>query len=501
MSDITTFFGNKGYAIIKEYLPKKELELIKKELTVTPFVPKTSINKPNPFYVYRESKTKIFMPKFYGIENYGEPDADLLSPGETIDLKFNGELRDYQVPIVDSYIKAAKTVGGGLLEIYAGAGKTCMGLNIISKLKVKTLIVVHKEFLLRQWIERIQQFLPHAKVGKLQSDTIDIEGKDIVIGMLQSISMREYEKKIYKCFGLTIYDECHHVSAEVFSRALFNVTTKYTLGLSATMNRKDGLTKVIKMFLGDVVYKLERKNTHNVVVKAIYYESEDEEFSATELNFKGQTHYSKMIKKLCEFSYRTEFVLDVLKNILANDDGNQQIIILGHNKNLLKYLHDAIDHRNISTVGYYIGGMKEEQLKESETKKVIIGTYAMAEEGLDIKTLTTLIMATPRVDVTQAVGRILRKKQSQAEVYDIVDQHPVFQRHFAKRKTFYRKQNFSIIRSNNKVFNKNQWETIYDPKQKKLKFKKKGGKQGSTKIKIKTETSDNDPFMRGKCLI
>ena len=89
MSDITTFFGNKGYAIIKEYLPKKELQLIRKELTVTPFVPKTSINKPNPFHVYRESNTKIFMPKFYGIENYGEPDANLLSPGETIDLKFN----------------------------------------------------------------------------------------------------------------------------------------------------------------------------------------------------------------------------------------------------------------------------------------------------------------------------------------------------------------------------------------------------------------------------
>ena len=61
--------------------------------------------------------------------------------------------------------------------------------------------------------------------------------------------------------------------------------------------------------------------------------------------------------------------------------------------------------------------MKEEQLKESETKKVIIATYAMAEEGLDIKTLTTLIMATPKVDVTQAVGRILRKEQ---EVYPIV---------------------------------------------------------------------------------
>ena len=63
----------------------------------------------------------------------------------------------------------------------------------------------------------------------------------------------------------------------------------------------------------------------------------------------------------------------------------------------------------------------------------------MAEEGLDIKTLTTLIMATPKVDVTQSVGRILRKKHKQAIVVDIVDSHCLFQRHFAKRKTFYRK--------------------------------------------------------------
>ena len=79
-------------------------------------------------------------------------------------------------------------------------------------------------------------------------------------------------------------------------------------------------------------------------------------------------------------------------------------MVLGHNKSLLTYLHDAIKHRGIATVGYYIGGMKETELKISEGKKIIIATYAMAEEGLDIKTLTTLIMATPKVDVTQAVG-------------------------------------------------------------------------------------------------
>ena len=87
MSDITTFFGNKGYAIIKEYLQKR-IRINKKRINRNTICSKTSINKPNPFYVL-ESKTKIFMPKFYGIENYGEPDADLLSQGETIDLKFN----------------------------------------------------------------------------------------------------------------------------------------------------------------------------------------------------------------------------------------------------------------------------------------------------------------------------------------------------------------------------------------------------------------------------
>ena len=120
-------------------------------------------------------------------------------------------------------------------------------------------------------------------------------------------------------------------------------------------------------------------------------------------------------------------------------------MVLGHNKSLLTYLHDAIKHRGIATVGYYIGGMKETELKISEGKKIIIATYAMAEEGLDIKTLTTLIMATPKVDVTQAVGRILRQKRKESIVIDIVDSHVVFQRHYKKRKRFYNKQNFKIL--------------------------------------------------------
>ncbi len=458
--DIATYIGFRGYTINKDFIDEEELKVIRKELTVKPYVPKTSLAKPESFFIFRESKKRMYLPKFYGIENYGEPEKMTISDGEPIDLKFNGSLRDTQMPVVDKYMKHAKKYGGGLLELHTGFGKTCCALNIIAKLKRKTIIIVHKDFLLRQWVERIEQFLPDAKVGKIQGKTIDIEGKDIVIGMLQSISMKEYDKHIFGCFGLTVIDECHHISAEVFSRSLLKIVTRYTLGLSATMKRKDGLTHVIKKFLGEIVYTKKREGKDKVTVKAIEYYHEDEEFSHTELNWRKQVNYSKMIKKICEFNRRSEFILEILKHTLEHGDDDIQIMILGHNRNLLTYLHDAIQHRDIASVGFYVGGMKEADLKISETKKVVIATYAMAEEGLDIKSLNTLIMATPKVDVTQAVGRILRKKESEALVIDIIDQHSLFQRHWGKRRAFYRKQNFTIQKTYMEGYKNGVWEDI-----------------------------------------
>ena len=313
--DCSTYLGAKGYTIYKESLTVHEQELIRRELLVRPFAPKSSICKPQAFPVYRESKNKFYVPRFYGINTYGIPEGERISSGKDINLKFKGELRDFQKPIVETYVKSALNNECGLLEIHTGAGKTVMGLNIISKLKKKTIIIVHKDFLLRQWIERIEQFLPNAKVGRIQGKILDIEDKDIVIGMLQSIAMKEYPPEVFSDFGLTIIDECHHISAEVFSRSLFKIVTKYMLGLSATMNRKDGLTNVIKMFLGEVVYKKERKGENNVLVRAIQYSNDDEDYSKIEYNFKGQVHYTKMIKKLCEFNRRSEFIFLTIKHL------------------------------------------------------------------------------------------------------------------------------------------------------------------------------------------
>ena len=159
---MSTYLGQKGYTIYKDSLDVKEQLLIRKELEVCPWVPKSSFHKPASFPIYRESKTKIYIPRFYGIENYGEPEEIRLSEGEDIDVKFNGELRPKQVPAVEAFLKSPSKCG--LLELCCGFGKTCLSLYIISKLKKKTLVIVHKSFLMNQWKERIEQFLPGARV-------------------------------------------------------------------------------------------------------------------------------------------------------------------------------------------------------------------------------------------------------------------------------------------------------------------------------------------------
>jgi len=452
-----TYLGLKGYSILKSGLELSDQLFIRDSLTVRPYIPNSPV-KAEAFPIYRESPKKLYLPRYFGIKEFGEPEETKLVNYKLIDVPFNGTLRDYQINISNIFMKNINPLGGGgLLEIPCGRGKTVIALHILSRVKTKTLVVVHKGFLLNQWIERIEQFLPTAKVGKIQGQIIDIEGKDIVIGMLQSLSMKEYPSSMFECFGLTIVDECHHISSEVFSRSLSRIVTKYTLGLSATMNRKDGLTPVFKMFLGEIIYSEKRESTDDVLVKAIEFRTEDQDFNEVKTDYRGNPAYSTMITKLCNYSFRSEYILDILARELE-EYPEQQVMILAHNKALLVYLYKGIEFRRIGSVGYYIGGMKEKALKMSESKKIIIATYAMASEALDIKSLTTLILATPKTDITQAVGRILRVKHARPMVIDIVDRHDIFKRQWNKRRIFYQKNKYKILYSED--YKEDKWKTI-----------------------------------------
>ena len=475
-----TYLGQKGYSIYKKTLSVKEQVFIRDELSVKPYVP-TSPVQPTPYPIYRESTNKFYIPRFFGINTFGEPNETRIGKGDTINLTFSGVLRVNQMTIVEKYLKHIKDGnGGGLLELHTGFGKTVLALQIIAFIGLKTLIIVHKGFLVDQWIERANEFLPGVRIGKIQGQVIDIEDKDIVIGMLQSLSMKEYPEDQFKSFGLTVLDECHHLSAEIFCRALQCIVTPYTLGLSATMTRKDGLSNVFKMFLGDIIHTEKREGENSVLVKAINFKVDDDEFNETEYDYRGNTKYSTMITKLCSFNIRSELILYVITNELTINP-NQQIMILAHNKNLLIYLYKAIEHRKIATVGYYVGGMKQKDLKISETKQIVIATFSMASEGLDIKTLTTLIMATPKTDVEQAVGRIMRVKHNQPLIIDIIDTHTIFQKQWAKRRSFYQKNNYTIVHTDD--YKSNIWTDI-----------KKRGKNKNNNI-------DPNALPMGKCLI
>ena len=486
---MNTYLGQKGYTIPKNELTPEKIKEIKTDLTIRPYTQGAPPSVVLTFPAYRESLSKIYVPHYYGVEKFGLPKSYKTMEGDNISLEFSGKLRDKQVEVVETYLAHVRELkaGGGLLELPCAFGKTVLALNIIASLKKKTIIIVHKEFLMNQWIERIAQFLPGARIGRIQGPIIDIDNKDIVIGMLQSLSMKEYPASLFDSFGLTIIDEVHHISSEVFSNTLFKLVTKYMLGLSATMNRKDGTTKVFKMFLGSVVYKGKRDEERNVVVRAINYYVDDDDFNRDEVDFRGNPAYSTMISKLCSYNRRSDFILKVLEDMFIENPA-QQIMILAHNRNLLTYFHDAIVHRKFASCGYYVGGMKEKNLKETEGKQVVIATYSMAAEALDIKTLSSLIMATPKTDIEQSIGRILRDKHSNPIVVDIVDSHGIFKNQWAKRKTFYKKENYTIVQNDNACYLKNSsgWETIYVPGQKKCKS---------------VSNDDDENVDKGQCLL
>jgi superfamily II DNA or RNA helicase len=342
-----------------------------------------------------------------------------------------------------------------------------MALNILSQLKKKTLIIVHKEFLMTQWIERIADFLPSARVGKIQGNVFDVENKDIVIGMIQTMYNRPYAMNAFSSFGLTILDEVHRVGSEEFSKTLLKVVTPYMLGISATVDRKDGLTELLYMFFGPKIYSEERKDRFGVEVRAMQYTHHHEEYITEKFDYRGNIQYSTMINVISDFPPRRRFILKILDDLLA-EDSEKQIMVLSHKRDLLDFLETEI---TCGTCGQYVGGMKADALRESEGKQIVLATYAMAAEALDIKTLNTLVMISPKTDIVQSVGRILRTSNDGKIIVDVVDSHDVFQNQWKKRRAFYKKSEYTIKTiSSGDYKNMNQeegWKLVFDPMKKK----------------------------------
>lgn len=344
---------------------------------------------------------------------------------------------------------------------------TVLAIRLIADLSKKTMILVHKEFLMNQWIERIRQFMPMARVGILQGKKREWDNVDICIGMIQSIYNKEFLPGTFLSFGLTIIDEVHRIGSAEFSGVLSRIVTPLMLGISATVDRKDRLTDILYAFIGPKIHSVRRREDDAVQVRAVEFISQDEQFKVVETDYRGQVKYSTMVSKLCAFAPRSDFILRVLLDQFRENPG-KQMIVLGHNRCLLVYLYDLLTRQPVGTgptVGYYVGGMKQSQLEASETKQVVLATYAMASEALDIKTLSTLFLITPKTDIVQSVGRILRTKHNHPLIVDIVDSHPCFQNQWVKRRQYYKQCNYEIWKTNSRNYPEEwkKWSRTAEP--------------------------------------
>ena len=251
---------------------------------------------------------------------------------------------------------------------------------------------------------------------------------------------------------MVIFDEAHHLGAEVFSKVMQKTQAPYLLGLTATPEREDKLEKVFYYYLGDIIYRSNKIKYTEALINVHYFKSDDEKFKKEIIKFNQKINMSKMITNLTEIKERNDLIYNIIKNIIDKEP-NRKIFILTNRRNHIEELKNMLQEYD---VGLYIGGMKKKDLVLSEEKPIIIGTYEMASEGLDIPDLDTLIMTTPKSNITQSIGRIMRKElyDNIPLIVDIVDKLDVFYAMYNKRKKIYQENKYKIKLINN--FNNNE---------------------------------------------
>ena len=450
---VLTTISINGYGIPKQN-SEELIDELKKELTMRPNV-NFSLNaaEEKVFPIYMENDKKLYIPRYYGLQKFGLPDKCLLHEGMTCEnMIFEGTLREQQLEPVSNFIKAATDPlkRGGIISVPCGFGKTIMSVYIACHFKKKTMFVSHKDFLNQQFLETVQKFVPKAKTGIIKQSKVDVDGKDFVIASLQSLAMREYDMEIFKQFGLVIIDEVHHLGAEVFSRAFKKMNAPMILGLSATLNRKDGMRKVFEYYIGKSVYKLVKNEKISVMVEVHKYFDPDISYSSNKLLWNGKPNSAAMINNICAFKPRLEYIIRVMDRILTAEP-DRKILILSERRQQLacieQMIHESENMKDIG-IGYYVGGLSQTELDKSAEKQIILATYQMAAEGMNIPALNTVIFASPISDIQQSIGRILREKPNERKYtplcIDILDEFSIFIRKGKTRQKYYETHGYDV---------------------------------------------------------
>jgi len=440
----------KGYSIPKDSLTPAETDEIKQELTAVPAVNPSFMSKKEAatlsFKIYRESVTRWYFPRAWAQNRFGPPDSVTISDGLPIPAAavFVGTPYEYQETIIRKFMDSGRN---GLICVPCGKGKTFMALAIAARIGRRFLIVVDKEFLAEQWREEIGRYVPGIRVGILQSTKREIEAAkyDCTICMIQTLCLHDLPENTFQEYGFTIFDECHHLGAQYFSRTLLKIQTKSMLGLSATPEREDGLTRVFEAFLGRPVYEEKtREPDPTVTVKCVMLDINDADYKEVPVR---EPVMVRLLTKLAECTPRTREIVRWIR-LLCDEHPDRRVLVLSERISHLNTIETMLEGTGL-TIGYYIGNMKT-AVRETgaATARVLLASYQMASEAMNIKTLNTVVFASPRKRIEQSSGRILRVKKEDRVVdpviIDIVDTHSMYMSQWQKRVTYYRKCAYRI---------------------------------------------------------
>lgn len=416
------------------------------KLTLHPVVSSVCSQKPKPLVTWTSTEDTLQLPKFAGLLQFGTPAQDCRTEGAPManHVHFTGTLCDHNPPqqqATTATLLQLQTLGGALLVLPCGFGKTVCALFVAATIHRRTLIVVHSEALAAQWVDRIGAFVPAASVGRMQQDVVDVDGRDIVVCMIQSLVKRDYNATILNTFGTVIVDEAHHVAAPMFSQALPKLCARHILALSATPDRPDGCGPALNFLMGPTVFRAKRVHEHVEVRMVTYTRGNQEELVS---KYQGKLLASTMVTRLATDYVRCQLVATLVAKEMQLQ---RNILVLSDRLDQLAMLQELLTGTERS-VARVVGGTKAPDRVAGFHATVILSTYHYASEGIDIPRLDTLVMATPRGNVEQTIGRILRPCPNKKIplVIDVKDPFSLFEGMAWKRFRYYKSQGYRVTR-------------------------------------------------------
>ncbi len=359
--------------------------------------------------------------------------------GEPIDMDFTGELTFIQRQAVDELLKHDI----GVFVAPPGMGKTVVGVYLAAKRDCNTLILVHRQPLLDQWVAQLSLFsgLEAKDIGQIVGGKYKPNGK-LDVAMLQSLVRKNQVEDLVANYSHIIVDECHHLPAISFERILKEVKARFVTGLTATPQRRDGQHPIIEMQLGPVRFSVDTRNQANNSPFDHYLIIRETNFELDE-NSKELTIQS-LYRLLATDDKRNEMIFN---DVLQALEERRSPIVLTERREHLDYLVERFHNFTKNLIVLHGGKSSKKRHQELERlasipdseERLILATGRYVGEGFDDARLDTLFLTLPiswKGILVQYVGRLhrLHPDKTEVRVYDYVDREvSMLERMFQRR--------------------------------------------------------------------